>query len=631
MCGFVAVLTKDPDFQLRELVHMRDQLQHRGPDDAGAWIGEAGKWRVALGHRRLSIIDLSAAGAQPMHAAEDAATIVYNGEIYNYIELRQDLESKGHTFRSDSDTEVLLNAYLEWGEDCLLHLNGMFAFALFDRRTNHVFVARDRLGEKPLYWTRLSDGTTIFASEMKAIQAHSDFSARPNESTLDDFIGGRYHHSSRSTLIDRIERVKAAEAMVFTCEGERVRKWLYWQPDFAPEHDGLTFEAASEKLVELLTRSVNMRLRSDAKVGVCLSGGIDSSVIASLMDRREGTDNLSTFSICFDDDKTISENNYIDYMSQRLSFKRQEVSPSYPDMIEHFSRLHDVLEEPCLSGSILNEFLLMQLAQSDGTKVILNGQGADELLAGYQYYFQLHQLDLLNAGEDDMLEAETCLLHARLGRTARQYENASRRFNKTPGYGLDYLWARRQKGTDVGELPKIEGVPDYREHGHLRRQMALGLLHDQLPPNLHISDRCGMAFGIETRFPFLDYELVDWCTRLPNSFLIQNGWMKYILRSAMKNIVPQAVRWRVDKVGFAAPQDEWIRKAPRDWVEGLLFSDVLLNRDGYDRAKFESMLSSHLSGTGSDHSWELWKWMSISQWLQGLGTVSKPSRESVLA
>ena len=616
MCGIVVVLQRGAPVDSAVLERMRDAIAHRGPDDRGLRVLECGASSIGLAHRRQSVLDLSSDGAQPMSSPEGDVWIVFDGKIYNYIELRDELRRVGHAFRTGTDTEVLLAAYREWGQDCVARLNGMFAFVLFDTRQQVVFAARDRLGEKPLYLAKIDEKTTVLASEMKAIQAHSAFRSQVREGQLHDFLHANLLQSGRETLVVGIERVLAGEALELSPGGEIVGRRRYWTPDFTPSDRICSLDEAADQLRALLSRSVRLRLRSDAQIGVHLSGGLDSSFIAGLVGQHGSAERLQSYSVRFDDDETIGDGRYVDYMSQRLALRHRETTPNAETMVRHWDGLHAALEQPCSRGSIFNEYVLAKLAAEHGTKVILSGRGADELLCGHRCYFQFHQLDLLAAGRSESLERETSLLHWRLDRAAARYPAVERRFAVRPGYTLDYLWQRRAAGSDLTTLPRFEGVPDAATHGLLRRQLAIGLLHDQLPANLHISDRTGTAFGIETRFPFLDYDLLDWCLGVPNGFMIAKGWLKYVLREAARTVVPLGVRWRVDKVGFAAPQDRWLRDAPREWVRDLLFEGPITDVPGYDREALEALLVAR--DAGADTSATLWRWMSANQWLRQL-------------
>jgi asparagine synthase (glutamine-hydrolysing) len=595
---------------------MRDRLAHRGPDGARSWMTTTPRAVVGLGHRRLSIIDLTHAADQPMFDASGDLALVYNGEIYNYVELREVLRGAGRVFATQSDTEVLLAAYEHWGTDCLPRLNGMFAFALWDGRRGELFLARDRFGEKPLFSARLRGGGYAFASEMKALFAHRDVPASPLEGTIRSYVEGRFHEDGEETMFEGVTRLLPAHAMVVADDGAVRRHWRYWTPNYEPVENGFDQAAATERFRSLLERSVRTRLRSDVRVGTSLSGGLDSStIVCMLAAARMHTPTLTqnTFSGRFDDtDPTLSEGPYIDLVAERTGVQAHSVTPSPLQLIEESARLHWHQEEPFLSASIYLQWCVMRLAQDHGTTVLLDGQGADELLAGYQSYFPSYQLDLVDSHRFGRLFYETVAFRRRLRRASRGYANSLRRFDHNVGLrpkGLYHAWQRRQVVAHGGYE---EGVPPAAPGMRLRRLIAEALQYNSLPMLLRYADRNAMAFSRETRFPFLDHELVDWCVTLPDRAFVRNGWQKYILRRAAGGIVPREVQWRADKLGYAAPLDLWLRDSLRDWAFERLFTGTIIDLDGYDRTALEDLWRRHQAG--ENHSWALWRWISLNEW-----------------
>jgi asparagine synthase (glutamine-hydrolysing) len=618
VCGFVAIVSS-AGLTTVDLERMRDRLAHRGPDGKGAWIGatRAGA-TVALGHRRLSIIDLSDAALQPMRDPQTGAQVVYNGEIYNYRELRTELAAFGETFRTQSDTEVLLACYRRWGEACLGKLNGMFAFALWDERAQRLFVARDRFGEKPCFHARLPDGGTVVASEMKAILAHPAFVARPHDAHVFAFSKGMTDPRSDETFFHGVRRLMPANAMRVAADGSIEAQWRFWTPDYTAVLDASDEKGHADTFRSLLENSVKQRLEtSDVRVGACLSGGLDSSVMVGVLSRttqaREGAFR-NTISARFDDDPTVSEGTYIDAVLEGSGLEGSAVTPTAEGLMEESRCLHWHQEEPFLSASIYLEWCVQRRARELGCKVMIDGQGSDELLGGYQGYFPIYQRDLLRRGELSELWRNTTLFNARMAAEARKYVDSRRRFNASVGMDWRQLMGSAIYGRDAA-LPQAPGVPDGRPDQTFRHQLAYGMLYSSLPVQLHSADRSAMAFGVETRFPFLDHHLVDWATGLPDRLLVRQGWQKYILRRASAGLIPERVRWRVDKVGFAAPQDRWLRKsAVRDWVEDRLFSGPATALESYDRAVLHAAWRAHVAAH-ADHSWLLWRWISLNEWL----------------
>jgi asparagine synthase (glutamine-hydrolysing) len=615
VCGFVAVVAPE-GLEPEVLDRMRDRLAHRGPDGARSWLTATPRAAAGLGHRRLSIIDLSEAADQPMFDRSGSLALVYNGEIYNYVELREELTAAGRTFSTRSDTEVLLTAYEHWGRECLPRLNGMFAFALWDGRRSELFVARDRFGEKPLFYTRLPGGGYAFASEMKALFAHPDVRISPREAAVRSYVAGRFDEDVAETMFEDICRVLPAQALVIDDTGSILRQWRYWTPDYTDVEQGYSEDEVVERFHDLLERSVRMRLRSDAPVGTSLSGGLDSSTIVCMLTEarmRTSTLTQNTFSGRFDDlDPTLSEGPFIDLVVEQTGVHAHAVTPTAAGLIAESERLHWHQEEPFLSASIYLQWCVMRLAHEQRTTVLLDGQGADELLAGYQFYFPSYQLDLLDRGRIIRLVRDTLAFRRRLHRASEGYADSLRRFNHDIALGPKALAAAARSRGDIAHGDYTEGVPPAVRGMRLRRQIAEALQYNSLPMLLRYADRNAMAFSRETRFPFLDHELVDWCVRLPDRAFIRDGWQKYILRKGAGRILPTEIRWRADKVGYAAPLDLWLRDSLRDWAHDRLFTGVILDVEGYDRQSLEDLWRRHQAG--ENHSWALWRWISLNEW-----------------
>lgn len=624
MCGFVAVITPDRHFPQGILNAMRDRLIHRGPDGGHSWMEETPSGVIALGHRRLSIIDLSPAGIQPMFGRDDRHVIVFNGEIYNYIELREELKTLGHKFRSESDTEVLLAAYAQWGVDCLPHLNGMFAFALWDRNRKQLFVARDRFGEKPVYFTRMQDGGIAFASEVKALFAHPAIKPAARQDKIDLFLGGSTSYGSSDTFFVGVERLQGAHAILLDSAGREVKRWRYWTPDYDDIRPVGRVEDTIDEFRALLVQSVKMRLRTDVHVGACLSGGLDSSTLVGIISKLEQNGSAlfsHTYSARFDDDPTMSEGNYIDCMRKFSGLSAQSVSPEPLTMAAESERLHWHQEQPFFSASMYLEWCVTRKARETGTVVMLDGQGADEVLAGYHYNIRNYQYDQLLRGHWIDLYKNTTRFNRRIRAEMLKYHDGLRRIDPNAAYDFKdfgFLMAHGALSltskTIRKRYPVAPGLPYAMPANTFRYKIAKGVLYDTLASNLHSADCNGMAHSIETRFPFLDYRLVDWCTRLPSNLMIHDGWTKYILRRAVQGVIPDQIRWRVDKVGFAAPQDTWLRQDMRDWAGDRLFSGPITKQQYYNRKTIERQWAEHQSGA-YDHSWDLWRHISMNEWL----------------
>jgi asparagine synthase (glutamine-hydrolysing) len=363
VCGFVGLIS--PALPIREemLTAMRDRLIHRGPDHGENWIRSHA--RIALAHRRLSIIDTSHSADQPMVSEDGLLRIVFNGEIYNYLELRSELESLGIQFRTKSDTEVLLAALREWGEKALLRLNGMFAFALWDERSRRMLIARDRFGEKPLFIGRGSFNTVVFASEMKAILVHPLIAVDINDRATERFGLGSWYEDDELTFFKDVERLPAAHAAWFREDGSEERRWRYWTPDYSVVNDEIKPRDAVERFAELMQQSVKLRLRADVPVGSSLSGGLDSSVIVGMLAQKrvDSSFTQNTFSATFPSDPTMSEDKEIEAVTSYTGVNSFIVSPDPHHLAKESALLHWHQEEPFLSASIYLQWCVARMAK----------------------------------------------------------------------------------------------------------------------------------------------------------------------------------------------------------------------------------------------------------------------------
>ncbi len=614
MCGFVAVIS--PALPVREdlLIEMRDRLIHRGPDNGSNWF--RANRRLALAHRRLAIIDTSHIADQPMSSADGLSQLVFNGEIYNYLELRAELEALGSVFRTASDTEVLLEALLLWGDAALPRLNGMFAFAFWREQTRTLLVARDRFGEKPLFIGRGRLDTVVVASEMKAIFPHPLMPCSANEKAIEDYSANNWYEDGRSTFFEGIERLPPAHAAVIQEDGTEVRRWRYWTPDYSRIDHQLKPREAVEQFTSLLERSIKLRLRADVPIGSSLSGGLDSSVIVGCLARNRSLAGFAqnTFSACFPADPTISEDREIGAVVAHTGVNSFTVVPDPVALTAESRALHWHQEEPFLSASIYLQWCVARLAAEQGTTVLLDGQGADELLAGYQPYFRLRQLDLLDQQQSELATRETAKFNRRLRLASGRYEGADRRFNAEVAYSEQQLQEFRTRRPAVTQYPYGEGTAPALPGFRLRRTLSEALQYNCLPMLLRYADRNAMAFSREGRLPYLDYDLVDFCISLPDHYFVRNGWQKWILRQAAGARIPREIRWRADKVGYAAPLDRWLRGDIKAWAAERLNDSRLRGVPGYDHEYNQSLWTEHQAGR-ANNSWALWRWISLVEWI----------------
>lgn len=618
MCGFVALIGPGEKPPLVTLEEMRDRLAHRGPDGSGAWIGSAAAGHVALGFRRLAIQDTRQIADQPMRSSDGAITLVFNGEIYNFVELRDELRALGHSFRTHGDTEVLLQAYQAWGPAMLGRLNGMFAFFLWDADRSCALIARDRFGEKPLYMGQLADGKWAFASEIKAILAHPD---APLEFDMDAFgrvFAGQIPYGLPATLFRGISLFKAGHHMSIGADGQ-VREYKpYWSPRYDRAFSERDRPSLMQEFRERLESSLVQRMRSDVRVTACLSGGLDSSTLVSLLAKNMlngGAPLEQAISVRFPQDPTIDEGSFIDEVLRRTGVEGVSLTPDGAQLVSDVRRLHWHQESIVAGPSMYLEWSLMRDARALGYKVILDGQGADEILAGYQNYFQAYQAEQVT--RPWLLPRalrQGRLRDARLREAALRYPDPERRFGLREGMSVREMLAYRLRRSDtLSRMYGAENLPTEDEIGLLRFELAMNMARISLPSNLHSGDRNSMAHGIECRYPFLDYELVEFASHLPDWALIEHGWSKYILRTSMQDVLPRSVAWRPDKVGFAAPQDAWLAGPEmRRWMEERIFDAALRDIPGHDSAHIEAMWRAHAAAE-RDHSAMLWKWASAAE------------------
>jgi asparagine synthase (glutamine-hydrolysing) len=560
MCGIAGIIsTNTSEVSTARLQKMTEAIAHRGPDSEGVWINSSN--HVGFGHRRLSIIDLSANASQPMHFLE-RYTIIHNGEIYNYIELRKELEKKGYQFRSQSDTEVILAAYDLYKSECLDYFDGMFAFAIWDEKEKILFCARDRFGEKPFYYSFIGD-QFLFASERKALWAAGVEKKINNPLLLNYLTLGLTQTAADNTITfhQDIFSLPAAHCISLQLPSFTFTMTRYWDADKETTID-IDEKDAAAQLKELLTRSVQRRLRSDVATGTSLSGGLDSSSIVAFIKQLFPGNQLQTFSAVFPGFEK-DESKYIDLISQKFSLENHKVSPSVEMFITDFEKLCYHQEEPFSSSSIYAQYKVFELAKQHDVKVLLDGQGADETLAGYSKYIPWYLQGLLRKKFNSFRSELTAF-----------------RKNEIPfAWGLKNYFAALFPLQVPGLLEKrdIKKIKRNNDIENNFRQQFLDVqsiykplvvkLNDLLYFNtnqfgleelLRYADRNSMAHGREIRLPFLNHELVAFVNSLPSHYKMHDGWTKWILRKTANDMLPKEITWRKDKVGYEPPQKLWM-------------------------------------------------------------------------
>lgn len=598
MCGIAGQFCYNgspPDESL--LAAMSERLAHRGPDGQGTYIHGS----VGLAHRRLAIIDLSEDARQPMTNEDGTLWLVYNGEIYNYPDLREELFRKGHKFRSKADSEVILHAYEEWGTACLERFNGMWAFALWDAKKEQLFCARDRFGIKPFYYTEVA-GIFLFASEIKALLAHPDAGTRPDDKTLLSYLAWGMLDHSEKTMFEGIFQLRPAHALVVTRNGAQAPV-RYWDVAVNPAvFSGQDDEAAASRLIGLLRDATRIHLRSDVPVGTCLSGGIDSSALTLLINgliRDEAPESVGarqkTFSAVFDD-RRFDESRYIDEVVAATGVDAYRTQPAADMVWDDMRRLLYMQDEPFGSLSIYAQYCVMRLA-AERVKVVLDGQGADELLAGYLAY------------QSSFIRGLIRTLH--WGTAIREIIGVLRHHRTFFSDALRQLFIR------AGRRRLLKGKTDSvsRYSGSLDRVLYRELTASNLTALLHYEDRNSMAFSIESRVPYLDVHVAEYIAALPQDQKIRRGVSKPVLRRSVKGLIPESIRCRMDKMGFVTPEEVWMKGELRPFVLELLTSDTFHRRPYWDPDAVVKNYLAFLDGR-SAYSPELFRIVCAELWLQ---------------
>ncbi len=604
MCGIAGILLKysNPG-AANHLRKMTDALAHRGPDGEGVWTNKDDT--VHLGHRRLSIIDLTDYGVQPMEYA-NRYRIIHNGEVYNYPELRNFLQSKGYSFSSKTDTEVIAAAYDYWKERCLQQFDGMFAFAIWDEKEKQLFAARDRFGEKPFYYYE-DEENFVFASEMKALWKIGIERSLDKKMLLNYLSLGHVQNcvDKEQTFFESVYSLPPAHYLQFSFSGGSSKIKRYWHIDKESKTD-MSAEGAVADFITIFNNSVKRRLRSDVPIGTSLSGGLDSSAVAyfvSTLGKSAATDesamgfknqpgSLKTFSAVFPGFEN-NEAEFIQLASNNLSLKNFQVHPSVDEFIRDFEKLCYHQEEPFQSSGIYAQYKVFELAGKEQVKVLLDGQGADEILAGYPRYIHWYLQEVLSRhklgaaqserkafqknGQPFHWDAKNIIAaflpsHAAIQLEKKEYLKTIHQPDIEPGF-VRSIRGREWEGIHKPIVTKLNDI------------LAFNISEMGLEELLRFADRNSMAHGREVRLPFLNHELVEFIFALPARLKMHEGWTKFLLRKVMDKKLPDDIVWRKKKVGFETPQKKWmedpalqeyIRESKRKLVTaGILNKKVL--------------------------------------------------------
>lgn len=565
MCGIAGLVYEGTSSQaaasaVRRMISLQ---RHRGPDGEGFYNAP----HASLGHCRLAIIDLTATGHQPMSDPDGRYWITFNGEIYNYLELADELRGVGYQIRGRSDTEVLLTAYLHWGTKCLDRLRGMFAFGIWDNKEHCLFAARDRLGIKPFHYWIDGNRQLAFASELKALLEFLPQRCANLQLAMDFLAWNLLDHEPADTMVATIRRLPPAHAMTWR-KGCGIHLWRYWQVSVSEKLDAVP-KQEPKMVAEFRTRfeeSISLHLRSDVPVGTCLSGGLDSSAIACVINaelRRRGEwkeHSQHTFSACFEDPR-LDERRYIEAVAASTGCKTHFVFPSGERMREEMDKWLWHQEEPVGSSSSYAQYCVARLAQEQGIKVLLDGQGADEQLAGYRKFILVYLRQLVKHRRYALAlrEAVAFFTSPEILRTARLADGRRYLFGSVPEF------EQLRRGKFQLSRPQMLGIGN-----SLGRRIEADLTRFSLPLLLRYEDRNTMAFGIESRVPFVDHVFVEWLGTLPANMLLSGGWTKRILRDALVGVLPEVIRRRKSKLGFETPETLWLQGPLCGWLRDTL-------------------------------------------------------------
>lgn len=631
MCGIAGIIGKPWGEALHAIPAVARALQHRGPDDGAFSLFENGSVRIVpewpddpglpeavFVHRRLSILDLHESGRQPMRSADGRYTIAFNGEIYNYIELREELEHAGHRFRSSGDTEVLLAAYAQWGEAVFERLTGMFAFAILDAAERKTVLCRDQFGIKPLYYT-VAGGALYFASEIPALMELAPSRRGVDAGQLYRYLRFGITDEGTETLLSQIHQIGAAQYAVISLDAAaRIEQRRYWHPSIDTD-TSIAFDEAAAEVRRLFIESVKLHLRSDVPVGSALSGGIDSSAVVCAMRSLDERLDLHTFSYIASG-SPMNEERWVDMVAERTRATVHKVYPQPGDLIDDLTLLTRAQGEPFRSTSIFAQYRVFQEAHDAGIKVILDGQGADELLGGYRAYLGVRLAALIRGGRMGAAAAfyRSCtsglgVSGAYLAQKAAEYllpAQIQGPLRKIAGRELLPSWMNQRwfRGAGVHGGPAVQA-----QRPLLKNELLHELRRTSLPSLLRYEDRNSMAFSVESRVPFLTPQLAQFVLRLPESYIIgDDGTTKRIFRAAMRGLVPDAVLDRKDKIGFATPEEAWMHQL-NGWIEGMLDSDAARAVPALDLANTRKLWEEMMAGRRR-FDFDLWRALNVIHW-----------------
>lgn len=619
MCGITGFLTKLNSLQQPSMVikQMTNSLIHRGPDSFDYYNTETKNLTIALGHRRLSILDLSPKSKQPFLDSNQLISVVFNGEIYNFVELQQELISLGWSFATKGDIETLTKAYLQWGKDCFKKFNGMWAIAIWDTRSNKLVLSRDRIGKKPLYFTKI-DNALIFASEIKAIHKFPSFKAQINGKKIYRYVAQsyRYFNQNNDSFFKNIHEVPAATILEFDSNFECKKSIYYELPNEI--NYGISDAQAIEQFKELFFDSVKLRLRSDVPVSAMLSGGLDSTSIVSVASKIFNYDLECYSAIMGKEEGIYDESSFIDTVLKHTGLNGNWIHMQPAALLPTINEMLHYYDEPICTVSWYSLFLLMKSIKSSSIKVVLNGHGGDELLGGYWDHYHYNFYDLFQQGKVDLLNHEIEAWKINHNRDPKEISRTIQYISKMTKNRLlehekftDYSFLLNSDFANCYENKTVENIIHF---GELDRRLRLELSHEATPIITQSEDRNSMSQSIEARSPFLDHRLVSFCFSLPNHLKIRNGLGKWLLRESMKGILPDSVRLRKDKAGLIAPADKWFRTINKGDVLSLINSTTDDQKNILNQKQVRKLFDRHCHHN-ENHQMVLWQIINLNLWL----------------
>lgn len=619
MCGIAGIWSNNPNNQ--ELVRqMMNAIKHRGPDGDGLLSPEE---RLTLGHVRLSVIDLKQ-GHQPMQTSNENYTIVFNGEIYNYIELRKGLCQKGISFKTNSDTEVILYMYQVYGEKMLQFINGMFAFAIYDKKDHSVFIARDHFGIKPFYYFE-NERIFAFASEIKALLTIPYIKAEVDEKSLNEYMTFQFV-MKKHTLFKNILKLEPGTFLKVR-GGKIAEKKRYWRIEFNVE-DVKSESQYTEELLTLLKKSMTLQMRSDVPVGSYLSGGLDSSAVTILASKLSA-EPLKTFTGAFNESRDFDETEFAKVAAQAAKAKQYFIYPNYVDFIENFENIVYMMDEPAAGPGVFPQFMVSKLA-SQHVKVVLGGQGGDEIFGGYARYAVAYLEQCLKGAIFETQEEgqhivtlssiinNLSVLKKYVPLLKKQFQTGffdsmDRRYyqliDRSPNLNSIYTKEFLNSRNETSLFDKFSQIFNRTETSSYFNKMTNFDMETLLPSLLHVEDRASMAFSLESRVPLLDKNIVELAAKIPPPMKFAAGKTKHMLIKSLEKIVPKPIIKRKDKMGFPVPLNQWLSGPLKDYCMDLLTDQTARNRGMIKSESIEKQISSE-----SKFSRELWGALNLEVW-----------------